>query len=126
MKIHFQRLAALDHVEALDHVKLLGVRRLKAVDGGPRVEPNGVDDQRVAFVMADRLAVPGRLDQMTTSRVLIDPLPIFFVASWSILTTLNRCFLSCEITSSREEASIVAVRRSPLNALAVYVNVAMN
>src|SRR5882672_6016084 len=63
--------------------------------------------------------------KMTTSRVLIEPRPIFFAASWSILTTLSRCFRSCAITSSREAASIVAVRRSPLNALAVYVNVAI-
>src|SRR6202158_6519306 len=61
VKIHLERLTVVDQMEALDDVKLRGMRRLEAVDGGPGIEPDGVDDKRVGFVMADRFAVPGRL-----------------------------------------------------------------
>jgi hypothetical protein len=43
-------------------MQLLGVRRAKQVDYGKRTigpNANGVDDQRIAFVMADGIAMPG-------------------------------------------------------------------
>jgi hypothetical protein len=50
----------------------------------------------------------------------------FFGVASSIYPTLSRCLRSCAMTSSRDDASIVAVRISPANDLAVYVNVAIS
>src|SRR5258706_3455619 len=47
-------LAAIDQLEALDHVQLLGVRRAVIVDKGARVDPDRVDDELVALPMPDR------------------------------------------------------------------------
>src|SRR5262249_48636053 len=49
-------------VEALDHVKLFGVRRPESVHKRSVVESNRVDDKRIALVTADGFAVPGCLD----------------------------------------------------------------
>src|SRR5438105_2418424 len=54
--------AVFDSVKALDDMKLLGVRRAESVHPGPFIDSDGVDDQRIAFVMADGFAIPGRLD----------------------------------------------------------------
>src|SRR5882762_5524345 len=62
VNVHLQRLTAVDQVEALDHVKLLGVRRPESVYECPVVKPDRVDDERIAFVVADGFAVPGCLD----------------------------------------------------------------
>src|SRR5208282_5054394 len=58
---YLQRLAAVDHLEALEHMHLVGVRRAVIVDEGAVIEPDGVDDQLVPFVMPDRFAIPRRL-----------------------------------------------------------------
>jgi hypothetical protein len=56
---------------------------------------------------------------MTTSRVLIDPRPTLAVAPWSILTTLRALLSQLRNYVIARRQSIVAVRRSLLNALAV-------
>src|SRR5215469_12564081 len=61
VNVHLQRLAAVDQVEALDHVQLFGVWRPEAVDKRPVIESDGIDNERIAFVVADRFAVPGCL-----------------------------------------------------------------
>src|SRR5262245_25462477 len=61
MDLYFQGLSSLDHAEALDDAELLGVRREVVVDIGPRGKADRVHDQRVAFVVADRVAKPCRL-----------------------------------------------------------------
>ena len=58
---HLQRLAAVGQAPALGDVQLFGVRRAVIIHEGLAVLGDGVDDQRIAFVMADRLAIPGRL-----------------------------------------------------------------
>ena len=55
---HFKRLVAVDLFLALDHMQLLGVRRAVGIDDGLVVLRDGIDDERVAFVVPDRLAVP--------------------------------------------------------------------
>src|SRR5271163_2782556 len=54
----FQTPAALGHGPALDHVQLVGMRRAVGIDDRLGVLPNGVDDQGIAFIMSDRLAIP--------------------------------------------------------------------
>ena len=54
---HFHPLAAVDHSPALDDVQLFGVRRAVDVGGGLGVQPDRIDDEAVAFVMADRFAI---------------------------------------------------------------------
>jgi hypothetical protein len=61
MNVHFYDLATIDQVPALDHVKLWCVWRFESVHKRLVIESNGVNDERIAFVMADRVAVPGRL-----------------------------------------------------------------
>ena len=55
--VHFQHLTAVGQFPALRDVELLGVRRAVRVDDGLAVLPDGVDYERVAFVVPDRLAV---------------------------------------------------------------------
>ena len=51
--------AAIDQPPALDHVQSGCVRRAEQLHMRPIVQPDRIDDQRVAvLVMADRLAVP--------------------------------------------------------------------
>src|SRR5579864_8277157 len=55
----FERPAAVREPESLDDMQLRRVRRAVIVDKGPVVEPDRVNDQRVAIlVMADGFAVP--------------------------------------------------------------------
>src|SRR5262249_33091722 len=61
VNVRFQLLSALGQTEALDDVKLFRVRRAEAIDPGALVDADRVDDEGVAFVVADRFAVPGRL-----------------------------------------------------------------
>ena len=53
VNIGLQDLTVLDQVEPLDHMELLGVRRPESVDPCPVVEPDRIDDQRIAIVPAD-------------------------------------------------------------------------
>src|SRR5215467_3205720 len=62
VNVRLQHVAVLDQVEALDHVKLLGVRRSESVQGYPIVDSDRVDDERIAFVTADGFAIPGCFD----------------------------------------------------------------
>src|SRR5260370_109159 len=53
----------IDQPIAFHHVQLFGVRRAEQINHGIRpvgLDPHRVDDQRVAFVMADRVPVPRR------------------------------------------------------------------
>src|SRR6266446_81144 len=52
----------IDHAIALGDVKLVGMRRSVIVDDRnlARLQPDRIDDENVAFVMADRFAEPGR------------------------------------------------------------------
>jgi hypothetical protein len=43
--------AALDDAEALDHVQLLGMRRAEGIDEGLGVQPDRVDDERIAVLV---------------------------------------------------------------------------
>ena len=52
--------AVLGHAVTLDCVQLRGVRRAEIVDQGLLRNPDRIDNQRVAFVMADRFSIPGR------------------------------------------------------------------
>ena len=67
-----QRLAVFDQSEALHDMDLARVRRAIIVDEGPVVQPDRVDDQRVAFVMADRLAVPAGRRMRRMRHIQID------------------------------------------------------
>ncbi len=58
MNVHFQRLAAIDEMEALDDVQIFGMRRPEPVHKSPVIESDGVDDERIALVVADGFAVP--------------------------------------------------------------------
>src|SRR6266436_3894244 len=58
---HLQRLAAVNQFIAFDHMQLLGMRRAEIVQIGLVVHSDGIHHQCIALVMADRLAVPGRL-----------------------------------------------------------------
>ena len=62
VNVRFEHLAVLDQVEALDDVKLLGVRRAESVHPRPVIESDRIDDKRIAFVTADGFAIPGWLD----------------------------------------------------------------
>src|SRR5579883_108067 len=53
-----KRPAAFDHLEALDHMDLLGVGRAVIVHKSPVVEADRVDHEFVSLVMADRFAIP--------------------------------------------------------------------
>jgi hypothetical protein len=53
-----QRLAPVDCPEALDNMFLRRVRCAIAIDKSHGVQAYCIDDQRVAFVRADRFAVP--------------------------------------------------------------------
>src|SRR5882672_5779348 len=53
-----QCLSVVDQAETFDDMDLGRVWRAVIVDESPVVQPNRVDDQRVAFIMADRLPVP--------------------------------------------------------------------
>jgi hypothetical protein len=77
--VDLHRLAAIDHPEALDDMQLLGMRGSVSIDERLVVHPDCVDDERVALVMADRLAVPGRLRIGRMGYVEID-VPDLFVA----------------------------------------------
>src|SRR5580704_4240314 len=69
---HLKRLALIDHLEALDDMKLLGMGRAVIVDESAIAQPDRVDHELVAFVMADRLAVPGWLHMLRMRYVQID------------------------------------------------------
>jgi len=69
---YLQRLAAVGHLEALDDVNLVGVRRAVIVDERPVIEPDGIDDQLVAFVVTDGFAVPRRRHLLRMRHVQID------------------------------------------------------
>src|SRR5205823_6178190 len=56
-----ERLATVEELEPLHDVDLVGVRCLIIVDERFVIEPDGVDDELVALIMADRLSVPRRL-----------------------------------------------------------------
>src|ERR1700730_562552 len=58
MDIHLERLAVLYHVEAFDHVQLVGMRRLIVVDIGLAGDSNVIDDKWIAFLVTDRFAEP--------------------------------------------------------------------
>src|SRR5580692_6506206 len=62
MNVDFHELATLNHAETLHDVQLLAVRSLKTVDERFAIEADGIDHERVPFVMADRLSEPRRLD----------------------------------------------------------------
>src|SRR6266567_261602 len=62
VNVHFQHGTVFDSVEAFDDVKLLGVRRTESVHRRPFIESDRIDDQRIAFVVADGFAIPGWLD----------------------------------------------------------------
>src|SRR5947207_118213 len=49
---HFHGLAIVDHPPALDRMQLLGVRRAIVVDESLGVQPDRVDDERIAIVVA--------------------------------------------------------------------------
>ena len=68
----FQTLAPIDHAKALHHMELLGMRRAEGIEDAPGVRSDGVDDQRVALVMADRLAEPRGLDVRRVGHIQID------------------------------------------------------
>src|SRR5258706_292390 len=53
-------------------MQLLGVGGAEVVDEALVVLPDRIDDERVAFIMADRLAVPGRLRIFRMRYVHID------------------------------------------------------
>src|SRR5258706_12761846 len=55
----FQLGAVLDQPPAFRDVQLSRMRRAVIVEEGLVVEADGVDDERVALVMADRISVPG-------------------------------------------------------------------
>ena len=55
-----ERVATIDQAEAFHHMQLVGMRRAIGIHEGLVVKPDGVDHQRVAFVMPDRFSVPGR------------------------------------------------------------------
>src|ERR1700678_233525 len=48
----------LGHPPALDDVELFGVRRTVEIDERVLGLTNRIDDQRIALIMSDRLAVP--------------------------------------------------------------------
>src|SRR5262249_51085141 len=62
MNAGVHELAALHYAEAFDDMQLFGVRSLVTFDERLGVETDGVDDQRVALVVANRFSVPRRLD----------------------------------------------------------------
>src|SRR6516162_10516257 len=72
-EIDLERLAAVEELEALYHMQLRGVRRAVGIDKRLVVHADRVDHERVAaLVMADRFAVPGRLEACTVGPVQID------------------------------------------------------
>src|SRR5262249_18040779 len=52
VNVRLQHFALLDQAEALDHVKLLGVRRPESVHPRPLIYADRIDDERIPFVMA--------------------------------------------------------------------------
>src|SRR5262245_9230990 len=58
VNLHLELLAAIDHAVALHHMQLLAMWCAVVVDERLGVEPDRVDHQRVAFVVADGFAVP--------------------------------------------------------------------
>jgi hypothetical protein len=67
-----ERLFALDHAETFDDVNLIGMGRAVIIDGRAVVQPDGVDDERIAFVMTDRFSVPGRFQMLGMRHVQIN------------------------------------------------------
>src|ERR1700730_5658863 len=59
--VHFEHVAVIDRLPALDYVQMFAVRGAVVVYEGLLILPDGIDHERVALTMADRLAVPGRL-----------------------------------------------------------------
>src|SRR5262249_40333467 len=64
VNVRLQRAATLDQVIALDDVKLLRVWRAESVDRRPLMDSDRVDNERVAFVAADGVAIPRWLDAL--------------------------------------------------------------
>ena len=56
--VHLQHVAAVDQAPALRDMQLIAVRRPVRINERPGVQTNGIDDQRIAFVMADRFSKP--------------------------------------------------------------------
>ena len=56
----FEGLSRIDKPEAFDHMQLVAVRRAIGIYEGLSVLPDGVDHERIAFVVSDRFSVPGR------------------------------------------------------------------
>src|SRR4051812_13005267 len=56
---HFQGVAVFDEPPALGDMQLAGMRRAISVDESLGVLPNGIDDERIAFIVPDRISVPG-------------------------------------------------------------------
>ena len=60
MHIDLHRAAAIGQVKPFDHMQFVRMRSLKTIDERAGVDADGVHHQCVAFVMADRFAIPGR------------------------------------------------------------------
>src|SRR5258706_15467442 len=61
MKFGVKGLAAVHEMPAVDDGEPTRGRRQIAVDEGLVVQADGIDDERIAVVAADRFTVPGRL-----------------------------------------------------------------
>src|SRR5258708_32398629 len=72
LDVHFKHVAAVSELPALDAVQLFAVRGAIVIDESLVIEANCVDHERVAFIMADRFAIPGRLWSRRMEPVDID------------------------------------------------------
>jgi hypothetical protein len=57
---HFECLAVINHFPMLYDMQFRGVECAVTVNEGFDVLADGIDDERIAFVAADRLSIPGR------------------------------------------------------------------
>jgi hypothetical protein len=57
----FELPAAFDQPPALEDVQLFVVRRAEIVDGGPVVQSDRIDHERITLIVADGLLIPGGL-----------------------------------------------------------------
>ena len=57
--VRFQFVAAADQSPALDNVEFFGMWGPVIIDKGLLTQSDGVDNERIALIVADRLAVPG-------------------------------------------------------------------
>src|SRR5258706_12028674 len=72
VQIDLEGLSALQDVEAFHGVELVAVWRAVIVDPGLIVHADGVDDQSIALIMADRFSVPGRFYRFGMRHIEID------------------------------------------------------